>query len=831
MGAGGNKPPMSPPPPHQSHLFLCGDFNIDLLKCESNYCTKQFVDLIYSFCMYPLITRPTRVTEFSGTLIDNMYTSELMTSVTSGILINDITDHLPIFAYIDYDMEVDNEVKVVKKRDLNDVNVCKFKEELGKVDWSTVINVGDPSLAYDKFMEIYLDVYERCCPIKMVELKAHNCNRPWFTTGLRNACRKKNHLYKAFLKYQTSSAESKYKAYKNKLTTILRMAEKEYYNNLLNEHAKDVKGTWRILNGIIKKDQKSLRLPKEFKHGNGIVNNPKGIADGFNKFFVSVGAELANAIPDNDEVDFTHYMGEPIVNTMFLYEVTEEEILKEVAKFKNKKSCGFDDIDMCTVKKVIPEIMAPLVYICNKSFELGIFPEKMKIAKVVPIFKAGERKLFTNYRPVSVLPQFSKILEKLYNNRLTNFIENHNLLTNGQYGFRNNMSTALALLQLTEDIIANTDASKYTVGVFIDLKKAFDTINHNILVKKLHYFGIRGEASSWISSYLSSRRQFVNIEGTQSDIMNVNCGVPQGSILGPTLFIMYINDICNVSDVLRFILYADDTNLFSAGDNIRSVCNVITQELKKINVWFTVNKLTLNISKTNFIIFGPKNIQEEATIKINDVVIERVFHTKFLGVEIDHKFCWKEHIKKVQSKVAKNVAILYKLKYLLESNTLLVMYNTLILPYLMYCCEIWGNTYKSRLSNIMLLQKKAIRVVAKVNYFCKSKPLFCSLKLLNVYDLVELRTILMIYNAYHNKLPTNVQKYFSFGMDVHSYNTRQAHNFSVIYRRTTIKSMCLTCVGVKLWNSMNKDMKECKSYCKFKRIYTNLLLDRYTHDN
>ena len=294
-----------------------------------------------------------------------------------------------------------------------------------------------------------------------------------------------------------------------------------------------------------------------------------------------------------------------------------EEILQLVVNAKSKKSKDHDQFDMCLVKKVIPHIVKPLAHICNTSLMNGIFPDRMKIARVIPLFKNGDVKEFSNYRPVSILSQFSKILEKVFHNRLMSFINDKQILNNSQFGFRKNISTALAIIELVEEIITAIVEGKNTVGVFIDLKKAFDTVDHNILAKKLEHYGIRGLAKDWVCSYLENRRQYVCTNDSNSECLDVKCGVPQGSILGPALFILYVIDMCNVSKSLKYILFADDTNLFYAGKDLNEVCELVSRELNILHMWFQVNKLSLNVAKTNFMIFGNKRYEENYMVCIN----------------------------------------------------------------------------------------------------------------------------------------------------------------------------------------------------------------------
>ena len=488
-------------------------------------------------------------------------------------------------------------------------------------------------------------------------------------------------------------------------------------------------------------------------------------------------------------------------------------------------STDYNDINMLMVKKIIIQIVRPFVHMCNVSFQTGVFPDKMKIAKVVPLFKSGEKNVFTNYRPISLLPQFSKILEKLYNERMDTFLNKHDILSPSQYGFRSNMSTSQALLDLTEEITSSLDNKKYSVGIFIDLKKAFDTIDHDILAKKIYFYGVRGIAHKWLLSYLEDRKQFVHFNNYNSETLNVSCGVPQGSILGSKLFSMYINDICKVSKIFKFILFADDTNIFCCDSNLDKLLRVINAELEKIHMWFSANRLSLNVAKTNYMFFGKRKLPVDISIKINKEVIKRVSVTNFLGVMIDDKLTWKHHIDLVKSKLSRSCAVMYRASFLIDRRGMHVLYFSLFLPYIMYYAEILGNSYSTSSKCLFMLQKRVIRLICGATRMDHTNMLFYDQHILKLPDVVKLKTAIIMFKAFHNLLPVNAQQLFSIYES--AYTIRQNSHFKHYYSRTTLKGMCISITGVKLWNSLDNSLKNCRNVHLFKKYYTNRLLKSY----
>lgn len=373
---------------NKKSIFLCGDLNIDLLKYNDNKGTKTFVDMMFSIGLYPLIDKPTRITDHSATLIDNIFTNELDHNISSGLLISDISDHLPIFAICKYSEIKRTSIKKYTFTRKSDENcIIALKNELLVQDWNNVMDTNDVNSAYDNFIKTFVHIYNKHCPVNKVCAKdLNNKTKPWITNGLRNACKKKNNLYRKYLQCRTKIAENKYKTYKNKLTSILRVSEKSYYNKLLAQEKNNIKGTWKILNTIIRKKQEHSPYPDKFKSNGKTITKKKDIANGFNDFFVNVGPNLAKNIKThNRNIDVLDFLEKQNPVSMFLSDVEESEIIKMVNNCKSKKSTGYDNIDMAIIKQVIYYIVKPFTHICNSSFKNGVFPNKMKIAKVIPI--------------------------------------------------------------------------------------------------------------------------------------------------------------------------------------------------------------------------------------------------------------------------------------------------------------------------------------------------------------------------------------------------------------------------------------------------------------
>ena len=491
------------------------------------------------------------------------------------------------------------------------------------------------------------------------------------------------------------------------------------------------------------------------------------------------------------------------------------------------------------------------------SFSKGIFPEMLKIAKVIALFKSGSTEEVNNYRPISLLPLFDKIIEKIAHRELYAFIEEHNILYKKQFGFRRRNSTAHSLIEITEQIKESIDNGKFGCGIFIDLKKAFDTVNHEILLCKLEHYGVRGNMLQWFKSYLTDRKQYVFYNGVSSEIKTITCGVPQGSVLGPLLFLLYINDLPNISEKLDFYLFADDTNIYFESKNLKFLEKTVNEELKKLSTWLNVNRLALNVSKTNFVIFrSHKKIPDHnVTLLMNKKALQQTDHVKYLGVLVDQHLTWKYQTKNVVLKISRGIGILTKVKPFLNDKLIKNIYYSLVYSYLAYGVHVWGSADKKYLEKIITLQNKAVRILSGVQYFQiygqkpgplpASEPLYKKLEILKFKDIFKLNIATFVYAALINKdCPQIFHDWFKYDHEVHEHATRASTNvirenyFDVGHtelRRTLHTKGSKNGYGAKMiqaygpivWNSLPEELQNAPGICTFKDELKKYMFGQY----
>lgn len=439
-----------------------------------------------------------------------------------------------------------------------------------------------------------------------------------------------------------------------------------------------------------------------------------------NKHFIQSGQYTLPAPP----LDSTLSLPNPNVsNSFLLFHTTPEEIANIINDLKPNTAAGFDDIQVAPLKYVSDLISYVLSNIGNKMIDTGIFPDELKIARVTPIHKGGNDYTANNYRPISVLPVLSKVFEKLLNVRLQSFLVKYNIICDAQYGFRKNRSSEMALLDIKNEIIRNIERRLYTIGLFLDLRKAFDSVNHQILLRKLESIGIRGVPLELFRNYLANRYQYVLVNGIPSAKLRLIDGVPQGSILGPILFNLYINDLPAIPESPKIIMYADDTNIFFTDMALPQLETRVNQYLHLLSHWLHINKLQLNISKTNYVVFTPINKPLNYTIDLiyRNNRLKQSKAQKFLGVWFENNLSWNTHVSKLTAELSKTVGCLYKIRDIIPLWLKKTLYYSLFFSKLSYCALVWGTTSTQNYNKLLLLQKKVLRIFE--NYYGRPRHL------------------------------------------------------------------------------------------------------------
>jgi hypothetical protein len=450
---------------------------------------------------------------------------------------------------------------------------------------------------------------------------------------------------------------------------------------------------------------------------------------------------------------------------MVLLETDEEEVARIIMNLRSDSAVGYDGIS-ATILKAASNTLVPLItHICNLSISTGVFPDAFKKALVHPIHKGGSKVDLSNYRPISVLTAMSKVLEKILNNRLLSYLHKFDILAENQYGFRAGLSTEDGVLELTEFIAKNIDNKAKVIGTFLDLSKAFDTVSVPILISKMEHIGIRGTALDVFRDYLYGREQCVKLVNYTSDYRPLSYGVPQGSVLGPTLFLIYINGLCRITlPKCKIITYADDTVLLVHGDTWENARTLTEHALRNIAKWLETNLLTFNVGKTKFITFSASITSQPGKlfgVKIHTCVdqnndqtcdclsLSRVNNIKYLGVDIDSTLTWKTHIENLTKRLRKVMPIFRNLKNSADANTLRMVYYSLAQSIISYCIPAWGGACVTHLLRLERAQRGVLKVMTNKPYRYPTVQLYADCEVLSVRQLYVLQLML----RKHSSLP------------------------------------------------------------------------------
>ena len=804
-------------------VYILGDLNIDLKnKPPLQRQHKEFCSL---HGLVQIIDSPTRVTEETSTLIDHILTNSIEKISQFGVLDVSLSDHQAIYCTRKFLKQKFNTHKYIQIRSMKNYSKRLWLEKLQSLKYPDYSSYDDVDVAYSDFIDKTVKAINEIAPFKQLCVKGTTSE--WVDEEVIEGINKRNKLFKKFKISGSYDDNAKYKRARNHVQDLIKSKKRNFFSAKLTENAGKPKELWKTLRKLgVPSKEKSMPAISLKKDGK-VIFDSKSICRIFKDFFANLSTNLVKDLPTPtntfgmDSIQ-KYYSDLNLQNQHFtLQPTTNEVVLKLLEEINPSKAVGIDNMGGKFLSDGAPVLKNPITKLCNLSISLSKFPRKCKIAKMKPLYKKGSKMEAKNYRPISLLPLVSKVFEKVIHTQTQSFLDQNKILYKFQSGFRQNHSTDTSLSYLNDKILRGFDEGLFTGMILIDLQKAFDTIDHEIFLKKIKYIGFSDTTVNWYKSYLEDRCFVINIEGCFSEEASLNCGVPQGSILGPLIFLIYVNDMSQAVDCDLY-LYADDSCLVYSGKDVCTIEDVLNKNFNTLCDWFVTNRLSIHFGedKTKSIIFGTKRRLKDShklDIRRNEIKIKQHKEVKYLGCIFDCNTSGGTMAIKVMNKINSRLRFLYRKQSILNGPLRRLLCNALIQPHFDYASLAWYPNLTQTLSiKLQRTQNKCIRFCLNLDNMAHlDKEEFKDINWLPVKERVNQRICVTAFNFFKRTSPAYMSDIFKH--DNNARTTRNSENrFLVPLRRTNVGQNSLSYLGPKLWNNLPNDLKLSKNRNTFK---------------
>jgi hypothetical protein len=804
--------------------IIMGDINLNILSNSSN--VNKYLSMLNGFGFQQFIYTPTRANEKSQSCLDHIFIRHRNLSIFSSDVFDvHLTDHCMLGLTIKVsNLNCSTSVHVLNPKTEETkymIDYKKLKEMLRSMDWNFCFLHNDVNCAFEIFHNTVCDFLTKCKKVRNFSKKFEKAKSrsPWINAKLLNKLDKKIRLYKIFkLRPYDRNFVNYYNRFCLNLKNEIEFTKREYFSRKLIEANGDTASQWKIINTLTGMQNKRTVDKIELDNGD-IITDPMQVANAVNEYFVH---SQSNRVVSDSQLNLAHN-----VRSFFITPTSANEVIEVIKSLKNKKSSGFDQINVSLIKSISEEISPILAQLFNLSFQCGIFPEILKSSIITPIYKKSTSCKLQDLRPISLLSIFSKIIEKLMKSRLISFLNSINFLSEKQYGFRKGKSTEDALIRVTDIIYTSFNSNKKATGLFIDFQKAFDLVDHNILLLKLEALGVRGVALSWFQSFLIGRVQQVRVGQCVSTPLPVTAGVPQGSVISATLFLVFINDLLECRTYGVASAFADDIAYFYAHENKEELRNQILEDLLTVRKWCVSNKMSINVNKTRYVNFSFTDFKFNSEIKFHNLdcnnlhcsceVIAEQDNFKYLGLNFNSRLNWETHILDLQNKLKSAIRKFYFLRNFCSEDLLKSLYYALVESRLQYGIVCWGGTFKYLVKKLRVVQNHFIRIILSKSIRNSSFPLFVQLKLLPLQHLFVYKVLRVFYSRSGNMGTTNL-----------SYDTRSIERrmFRVPKVNKSVFKQSFSYLSRSLFNKLPQSIKQLHNFKIFCSTLKEYLLSK-----